>query len=107
MGYRYVTNWHRRPVIEAWELTASERAEFDYLDWPAIEDGRDSASFVRYRGELHDLGDVMCAEGAILAAGWHGFNSDSFFSGTAYRYVTDDYGDPAVIVARVYAEEGE
>ena len=69
MALKFRTNWHRRPIIDAWELTPAERLEFDYLDWPAIERGEDSASFVRYRGDLHDLGDVMRAPESMRALG--------------------------------------
>lgn len=94
-----LTNYHRRPIIDAWELSAAERAEFDYLDAA----GRDSATFVRFRGELYDLHDVARAEGVIATAGWDGFNPDSYWSGMAFKYVNycgdhDDY----VIVARMY-----
>jgi hypothetical protein len=91
-----ITNHHPRDVIDAWQLTADERAEFDYLDWPAIEDGRDSASFVRYKGELIDLADIdgIPPTGAGLE-GWDGYKSDSFFSGLVFRYPREDcYGRP-------------
>ena len=99
MTLHFTTNNHRRDVVEAWELPASAREEFDYLDWDALERGEDSRSFVRYAGQWIDLGDVMRAEGEIRAAGWDGFNSDSFFSGLAFRYVEEC---ERVIVARVY-----
>lgn len=98
---KITTNNHHRPVIDGWELTAAERAEFDYIDWDAVERGEESASFFRFGGDLYDLGDVLRAEGEIASLGWDGFNSDSFFSGIAVRYVDDM---EAVIVARVYAE---
>ena len=37
------TNNVPRDLVDAWELSPKERAEFDYIDWQAIEDGRDSA----------------------------------------------------------------
>lgn len=72
-------------VVDAWELTPAERAEFDYLDWPAIEAGTDSASFFRRHGELHDLGNFLRTEegGELRRLGYHGFAADSFFSGIA------------------------
>lgn len=97
-----VTNHHPRPVVDGWELTPAERAEFDYVDWAAVDRGEDSASFVRYRGELVDLGDVPRADGELASLGWDGFASDSFYSGTAVRYVTPECDE--VIVARVYSE---
>ena len=76
-----------------------EREEFDYIDWPAIEDGTDSASFFRYSGVTYDLGDFQTIhrdwgmmrdssapiDHPFLA--WDGYISDSFFSGILIRYV--------------------
>lgn len=109
MGYRFITNNHKRDVLDAWEVPPAVREEFDYLDWPAIEDGRDSASFVQYRGEWYDLGDVMRTDddSELRKLGWDGFNSDSYFSGMAFRWIWDDeaYGEPPrIVIARVYAD---
>jgi hypothetical protein len=96
---RVITNNHHRDVVGAWELTADERAEFDYLDWEAIEEGRDSASFFRYRGELHDLGEFTANWGISrdsglpdALAGWDGYRADSFFSALVVRFVDDNEG---------------
>lgn len=94
------TNHVPRPVINAWELTPEERKEFDYLDWEAIERGEDSASFIRYRGELYDLSEFVriVPQGGTDPngfahydhsgdlAGWDGIRTDSFFSGLVVRY---------------------
>jgi hypothetical protein len=92
-----VTNGVPRPVIDGFELTAQERAEFDYLDWAAIDEGRDSASFFRYKGELHDLGEFSADYGITKGAGlpehlsaWHGYRSDSFYSAMVVRFVDDE-----------------
>lgn len=99
---KIVTNNVLRDIIDAWELTAKEREEFDYLDWDAIESGSDSASFFRYRGELYDIGEFsrIIPHGSNRLhpmecdnpefAGWHGYASDSFFSGILVKYVDDD-----------------
>jgi hypothetical protein len=107
MSVTVKTNGVPRDVIDAHELTASERSGFDYLDWSAIDDGRDSASFFRYRGELYDLGeftrDYGIAKGSGLPAhlsAWDGYQSDSAFSATVVRIV--DGGD-RVVVGRVYS----
>jgi hypothetical protein len=91
---RIITNHVPRDVIDAWELTPAERAEFDYLDWPAIERGEDSASFFRYKGELHNLSEFSADYGITRGAGlpealskWDGYRSDSFFSALVVRYV--------------------
>jgi hypothetical protein len=93
---RVVTNHVPRDVIDASELTADERLEFDYLDWEALEDGRDSASFLRYKGELYDLGEFRSS----IIPGWDGYRPDSFFSGLVVRYC-DDF--ERVVVGRYFA----
>jgi hypothetical protein len=100
-----ITNHHPRDIIDGWQLTADERAEFDYLDWPAIDAGTDSASFFRYRGELHDLGEFTADYGITRDAGlpeslnrWDGYRSDSFFSALVVRFVDDN---ERVVIGRV------
>lgn len=96
-----------RDIIHAWSLTSEERKEFDYLDWDAIENGEDSASFFRYRGELYDIGEfsrvippgsnrlhpMECDSPEFV--GWMGYASDSHFSGLLVKYVND--GERVVI----------
>lgn len=105
---RVTTNNVPRDVVEAYELTPTERAEFDYLDWAAIERGEDSASFFRYRGNVYDLGEFSSSWGLSRESGmpadlasWHGYISDSYFSGIVVRY-TDDH--ERVIVGTFYSE---
>ena len=95
------TNNVPRDLINAWELTEREQRKFDYLDWPAIESGNESATFFRYRGRLHDLSEFsrVIPQGSPRChptegdnpnfAGWDGYLSDSFFSGLLVRYVDD------------------
>lgn len=82
-------------VLDAHELTEEERREFDYLDWQALEDGRDSASFVRYRGDTYDLGEFLAVDASRVFSDnpftdWHGRQDQTFFSGVLVRYVTED-----------------
>lgn len=100
---RVKTNNVPRDVVDAWELTADERAQFDYLDWPAIEAGSDSASFIRFRGELHDLGEFQVWDNPASPTRerWDGYRSDSFFSGLVVRYCEDH---EQVIVGTFYAD---
>jgi hypothetical protein len=86
---KVITNNVPRDVVNAWELTPAERAEFDHLDWAAIEAGHDSRSFVRYRGELHDLNDFEGRAPESIPGRWDSFKSDSFFSGMVIRYCND------------------
>lgn len=81
------TNWVPRDIINAWELTADEREQFDFLNWDAIEAGEDSAEFFRYQGDL----TYIESEGTpAFAPGWHGYLSDSFYSGLVYRFPVDE-----------------
>jgi hypothetical protein len=102
-----ITNHVPRFILDAYELSADERMEFDYLDWKAIERGEESASFFRYRGELYDLGEFTVFDYPYFfrspddwRSNWDGIQTDSFFSATVIRYV-DDY--ESVIVGRVYS----
>jgi hypothetical protein len=98
---RVITNNVPRDVIDACFLNADERAEFDYLDWDAIENGNESASFFRYKGSLYDLGDFMRWDGppSVIYSKWDGYSSDTFFSATVVRYVENG---EAVVVGRIY-----
>ena len=109
-----LTNNHRRPVVDAWDLTPAERADFDYVDWDAIERGEDSRSFVRAYGQVIDLNDMDGAPawGGMPAslAGWDNYQSDSFFSGIVVRYVHDvvlgpeyDGSEYDVVVGRYFS----
>lgn len=94
---RIRSNYNPRPIIDPVELSESERAEFDYLDWPAIDAGTDSASFVRYLGTLYSLDQFERVEvgGDLAKAGWSGFHADSAFTGVLIR-LSDD-GETAVM----------
>lgn len=93
---RVVTNNVPRDVIDAYQLTLTERTEFDYINWAGIDAGTDSASFFRYRGTVYDLGEFSADYGITRGAGlpehlshWDGYRSDSFFSAIVVRYVDD------------------
>lgn len=99
-----VTNNVPRFIVEAYELSSAERAEFDYLDWPAIEFGNDSAHFVRYRGNLIDLHEFETTRAYAEDSpfrNWDGVLSDSFFSGLVIRYA--DPNCESVVVGRYFA----
>ena len=64
------------------DLTTKEQGNFDYINDP------ESASFFRYRGCVYDLGEMLSAHGMPLK-GWHGYASDSYFSGIVIRLVDD------------------
>lgn len=98
-----ITNHHERKVMDAWELPESKRKDFDYLDWPAILDGRDSASFVEYRGEIYDLGEFERVPEPLND--WDMYQSDSYFSGIVARFARDgeEIISEYVVMGRYYS----
>lgn len=108
MAVVITTNSHPRDVIEAWELSESERAQFDYLDWEAIERGDGLAAFFRYRGDLYSLGEFLTTSRDFGGPrfdefrAWDGYMPDTYWSGMLVRYAEDF---ERVIVARFYLTE--
>jgi hypothetical protein len=105
---KVTTNNVPRPIVDAWELSASEREQFDYIDWEAIDAGNDSASFFRYRGTPYDLGEFSANYGITRGSGlpdylsgWDGYMAESAFSAIVVRY-SEDY--EYVIVGHVYSD---
>lgn len=91
---RQLLSWH--------ELSEKERAEFDYLD---TEEAQEWARFVRYKNWVYHTGDIMRIDvnRELLPSGfenWHGYISDSFFSGVLFR-ISDD--NESVICATYYS----
>jgi len=76
-----ITNNQWRNFLYGYELSESEKANFDWVD------DIDSADFIRYRGRLYQLGQFMRAPESL--EGWHGYHGDSFFSGVLIRVSSD------------------
>lgn len=94
-----VTNWHPRPILSDFDLTAAERADLDYVDWDAVERGEDSWSGFRYRGSLYDLGQFERSTGTI-ASDWDGWQTQSAFDAVAVKYVS--LYDDMLVVAHLH-----
>ena len=90
---RIVTNNQPRVILSWYALTPVEQKEFDYL-----EEGE--GSFFRYKGDVYDLGEFMRVDHTAIPGDWHGYASDSYFSGVLIRY-TSDHGQ--VIVGSYYS----
>ena len=97
------TNNQPRPILSAFELTADELKEFDYLE------SDDMLQAFRYRGSVYDLGEFVritpranwrggfdhpADEGSPLLA-WDGIQTESFFSAIVVRYSQD--GESVVV----------
>lgn len=93
MMTQVITNNQPRPIFSGCELTAKERAEFDWMENP------DEYSFFRYRGTIYALSEFMPAGPAF--PNWHGLATDTYYnSGVLFRIVDDG---ESVIVGRYYS----
>ena len=78
------TNNKPRHIVYGFELSDKEKQAFDYL-----ANDLDDASFFRYKGQVYDLGEFMRIEENSPLSGWHGYASDSFFSGLVVKYCNE------------------
>jgi len=93
---KIICNNKPRHVLTWYDLTPREQSEFvGYLD---DEDKQSSADFARYRGWVYDLGEFMRTPDDLKP--FHGYVSDSFFSGVLCRFV--DHGE-SVVMGRYYS----
>lgn len=103
MAFTIITNNVPRDIVYAHDLPVDARAEFDYVDWNAVENGEESGSFARYKGTWYDLNDLerVTSNGVpALFGGWDGYVSDTFFSGILVRYADEHY--ESVVFGRYY-----
>ena len=84
------TNNNPRTIINDYQLTEKEQIEFDWIDWKAIDEGRDSASFIRYKKRLYCLDEFMRCPNSFMFKGWQGYYSDSAFSGILIKFIDSD-----------------
>lgn len=99
------TNNTPRLLLSWYELTEKEKQEFDYLTDDTPEEDICN-EFFRYKGNVYDLSEFMRIDQTIAPhcqregwEAWHGYSSDSFFSGILVRYTEDC---DRVIVGRYY-----
>ena len=86
------TNNVPRHLVYGYELTEKESADFDYLS----PDELSVHEFVRYKGQVYDMSEFMRIDKTVAPHPqregwdhWHGYSSDSFFSGVLVRVSND------------------
>lgn len=77
-----ITNNHWNDFLDGFELPESVHSDFDWMD--DIMDG----TFIKYRNVFYSLDEFMRNDTAGFGT-WHGYKSDSFFSGVLIR-ISDD-----------------
>ena len=83
---KIVTDHKWKNFLYGYELTEKEKKEFDYMSEQEIEYG----NFFRYCGQVYSLFEFLVTMPEELkASGWHGFASDSYFSGIAVKVSND------------------
>ena len=87
---REVLNW----------IPGENHGEFDYIDWRKVQDGEESVSFVKYKGEYYDLNDT---EGVFPADNAWVYISGTFFSGKVFKFPDND---AETVICGTYYEEG-
>ena len=103
------TNRHRYELVsyaEAYGTLGFKPSYFGYI----MDEDRYSERLFRYRGEWYDVDEFSPAPATVGAdnqmiqhlPGWDAFQSDSYFSGIAVKFLTGD-DDGFVQVATVYS----
>ena len=91
-----ITNNKPRFIIYGFELAENERKDFDYYDKQEL----DNATFVKYRGNIYDIGEFMRVEENSDLLPWQGHSSQSAFHAILIKF-TDD--DEKVIIGTLYS----
>ena len=108
-----ITNNVPRPMYSYYELPDEVQAEFDYVRGDSDISAQQVPRFVQYKNEWLDVADVQhirTGDGMLVGwsmqvppdsplAKWDGIVSDSYFSGTLFRLVDEEY----VVVGRYYS----
>ena len=92
-----ISNYHERDILTWYDLTEKEQSEFDWIEDSDTLDV-DSAEFVRYRGWVYCLSDMVAIKNPHWGFGnnspfpdyWHAYEGDNFFSGVLVHY-NEDY----------------
>ncbi len=101
-----ITNHQPRLTLYGYELTDTERKEFDHLDFTENGNGL-SHTFIRYRDWIYDMDELLAVWNdsqfnkgiSELSKQWDGYASDSYFGGIVCNIIDDDH----VIMGRYYS----
>lgn len=91
---KVITNKQPRELLTWRQLTPNEQKEFDYFDPSEI------GEFFRYKGTVYDFQEFVRVDHSSIDKFWHGYSSDSYFSGILVHLCKDN---ESVIVGRYYS----
>lgn len=92
MAIEVTSNYQARELLCFYDLPKKWQKEFDYIK---EEEEKFDARFFHYRGWFYDTHEFMRLETDMMPAPyrmpnyWHGYQSDSFWSGIVLRYCND------------------
>ena len=94
------TNNVPRDTFYIWQLTDKEQKQikekFDYYTEEELEE----QSFFKYQGYWYSLSEFLRVENDGTFRGWHGYHSDSYFSGLLVKLAGEFMGEPKIICGR-------
>ena len=82
MTISIISNNQERPVIDWHDLTPKQQSEFNY-------DSAEDSQFVVYKNWPYDVAEFMAVRHNDELSAWHGYSSDSFFSGVLIKFAPD------------------
>ena len=82
-----MTNNKPRQLICGYQLSDKQKKDFDYIDSREI----DNHDFVIYKNNVYDVEEfTRVDDNSKHFKEWHGYSSDSFFSGVLIKYCEDN-----------------
>jgi len=69
-----ITDYKWKSLLCFYELTKKEKQDLDWIE-------EETARVFRYRGNVYSLDEFMAIPNGAFPTKWHGYHSDSFFSG--------------------------
>ena len=94
---KIITNNQPRPLLDWWDLTDKEKAEFEWLE---TGEEQCTAVFFRYRGQVYCLDEFTRTNSDELLSDWDGLYATSAFSGVLVKYI---HGlDDEIVVGSCY-----
>jgi len=90
---KIITDRKWKHLLYFYQLTKSEKARLDWIDY-------EFAPVFRYRGNVFSLDEFMRTTGIPELSEWHGYASDTYFSGVIIKISPDG---ERYMIGRYYA----
>jgi hypothetical protein len=97
------TNNQPRKLKSIYDFSPADQVKVrEHFDWMDIEELESSYSFFKYRDNFYHLSEFLNLTSLAPSKfqDWHGYSSDSYFSGILVRLVDDN---ESVIVATYFS----